>query len=165
MAVRSLILMTLLVLLTASLSQACFGPKLFVAAGQGSQSDALFALVTLYVQEKTGVESTRVEIEKGQNPLDLLSSEKADLVLVLVDESLDGVTFYENVAFQIEGLPLLVTGKRPLADLQFTTVLPAIRKLNRLLEYEEFARLVSRIDAGESAMAVARKFFMERRWI
>ena len=165
MAVRSLILMTLLVLLTASLSQACFGPKLFVGAGQGAQSDVLFALVTLYVQEKTGVESTRVEIEEGQNPLDLLSSEKADLVLVPANESPDGVIFYENAVFHIDGLLQLVTGKRPLDDLQFTTVLPAIRKLNRLLKFEDVAWLVSRVDAGESAMAVVRKFFMERRWI
>ena len=165
MAIRSLILVVLLVVLTSVSAQACFGPKLFVGAGQGVQSDALFALITLYIQEKTGVESTRVEIEEGQNPLDLISSEKADLVLVLADESPDGVTLYKNAVFHIEGLPLLMTGKRPLDDLQFTTVLPAIRKLNRLLKYEQFARLVSRIDAGESAMAVARKFFMERRWI
>ena len=159
MAIRSLVLIVLLVMLACLPAQACFGPKLFVGVGQGGQSEALFALVTLYVQEKTGVESKRVEIEKGQNPLALLSNEKADLVLVLADETLD------NTVFHIVGLPLLATGKRPLEELQFTTVLPAIRKLNRLLEYEDVAQMVSRIDAGESAMAVARKFFMERRWI
>ncbi len=159
MAIRSLVLIVLSVMLTCLPVQACFGPKLFVGVEQGGQSDALFALVTLYVQEKTGVESKRVEIEKGQDPFALLSNEKADLVLVLTDEILD------NTVFHIMGLPLLATGKRPLEELQFTTVLPAIRKLNRLLKYEDVARLVSRIDAGESAMAVARQFFMERRWI
>lgn len=159
MAIRSLVLVFLLTMLAGSPAQACFGPKLFVGAGQGGQEEALFALVTLYIQEKTGVVSTRVEIEKSQDPLDLLPGEKADLVFVLTDKTLD------NTVFRIEGLPLLATGKRPLEDLQFTTVLPAIRKLNRLLKYADVALLVSRIDAGESAMAVARQFFMEHRWI
>ncbi len=159
MAIRSLILVILLVTLACLPVQACFGPKLFVGVGQGGQSDVVFALVTLYVQEKTGVESKRVEIEKDQDPLALLSNEKADLVLILTDETLD------NTVFHVEGLPLLATGKRPLEELQFTTVLPAIRKLNRLLKYEDVARLGSRVDAGESAMAVAREFFMEHRWI
>jgi hypothetical protein len=152
-------MMILLVVLASLPAQACFGPKLFVGAGQGGQNNVVFALVTLYVQEKTGVESKRVEIEKGQDPLTLLSSEKADLVLMSADETLANTVFY------IEGLPLLATGKRPLEELQFTTVLPAIKKLNRLLKYEDVSRLISRVDAGESAMAVAREFFMEHRWI
>ena len=159
MAIRSLVLVILLVSLACLPVQACFGPKLFVGVGQGGQNDVVFALVTLYVQEKTGVESKRVEIEKDQDPLALLSNEKADLVLMLADETL------ENTVFHVDGLPLLATGKRPLEELQFTTVLPAIKKLNRLLKYEDVARLVSRVDAGESAMAVAREFFMEHRWI
>lgn len=149
----------LLVVLTCLPAQACFGPKLFVSAGQGNQGEALFALVTLYVQEKTGVESTRVEIEEGQNPVELLSAEKADLIFVLTDETID------NTVLIIEGLPVLVTGKRPLEELQFTTVLPAIRKLGRLLEQEDVDLLAHKIKAGESAMAVARKFLMRNRWI
>jgi hypothetical protein len=159
MAVRSLVLVILLVTLASLPAQACFGPKLFVGVGQGGQNDVVFALVALYVQEKTGVESKRVEIKIGQDPLTLLFGEKADLVLVSADETLD------NTVFHVEGLPLLATGKRPLEELQFTTVLPAIRKLNRLLKYEDVARLINRVDAGESAMAVAREFLMEHRWI
>ncbi len=54
--------------------------------------------------------------------------DKVDLVFVAGDASpVDAV-------FQVAGLPLLATGQRPLEELQFTTVLPAIRKLNRLLE-------------------------------
>jgi hypothetical protein len=159
MAVRSLVLVILLVTLASLPAQACFGPKLFVGVGQGGQNDVVFALVALYVQEKTGVESKRVEIKIGQDPLTLLFGEKADLVLVSADETLD------NTVFHVEGLPLLATGKRPLEELQFTTVLPAIRKLNRLLKYEDVTRLINRVDAGESAMAVAREFLMEHRWI
>ena len=149
----------LLFLLVSSPVQACFGPKLFVGAGQELQEEALFALVTLYVQEKTGVESTRVVIETGQSPYELLTADKADLVFVLTDETPD------NTVFQMGDLPLLVTGKRPLEDLQFTTVLPAIRKLGRLLKQEDVALLIKQISTGQSAMAVARKFLMEHRWI
>ena len=149
----------LLFLFVSASAQACFGPKLFAAAGKGSQADVLFALVTLYVEEKTGVESLRVEIEKGVDPLMLLADEKADLVFVATDKALD------NTILQVPGAPVLVTGKRPLEELQFTTVLPAIKKLNGLLEVEDVSALVAQVDAGESAMAAVRRFLMERRWI
>lgn len=149
----------LLTLLTPSLAQACFGPKLFVGAGQGERNDVLYALVTLYIQEKTGVESTRVEIDAGRNPLELISADKADLVFVSSGQAI------ENTVFSLGDLPVMVTGKRPLEELQFTTVLPAIRKLNRLLKHEDVTTLVRLAESGASAMAVVRKFFMEHRWI
>jgi len=161
MVVRSLnaiVTAVFLVVLFSAPVQACFGPKLFVAAGESAQEEALFALVTLYVQEKTGVESTRVVLEKGQEPLALLNGEKVDLVFVQ-SEALD------NTVFQIAGMPLLVAGKRPREELQFTTVLPALRKLNQLLKQTDVNLIVSRIEAGDSAMAAARKFLMELRWI
>ncbi len=161
MAIRTLngIVLTLLLTLLVSVpAQACFGPKLFVGAGQSVQDEALFALVTLYVQEKTGVGSIRIEVESGQDPLALFAAEKADLIFVASDS-------LENTVLQIAGMPLLVTGPRPLEELQFTTVLPAIRKLNRLLKKEDVELIVSQIEAGESAMASARKFLMELRWI
>jgi hypothetical protein len=147
-----------LFVLTCAQVQACFGPKLFVAAGKAVQDEALFALVTLYVQEKTGVESTRVVIETEQNPLALLSGEKADLVFVWSESP-------ENTVLKIARMPHLVTGKRPLEDLQFTTVIPAIKKLNRLLKQADVELIVDRIEAGDSPMSVARKFLMELRWI
>ena len=161
MAVRALnviALSLLLVIIMLAPAQACFGPKLFVGAGPSVQDEVLFALVTLYVQEKTGVESTRMEIEAGQDPLSLISAEKADLVFVSSGS-------LENTVLQIADMPLLVTGPRPLEELQFTTVLPAIKKLNRLLKKADVELLVSRVEAGESAMATARKFLMELRWI
>lgn len=148
----------LLLALLCAPAQACFGPKLFVGVGQGVQDEALFALITLYVQEKTGVESSRVEIETGQDPGALLTGNKVDLAFARSD-SLD------NTVFHIAGLPLLVTGRRPLEELQFTTVLPAISKLNRLLMREDVDLLIERIEAGDSAMSAARQFLMERRWI
>ncbi len=159
MAIRSLVLLILLVTLVSAPVQACFGPKLFVAVGKQTQDEVMFALITLYVHEKTGVESTRVETSKDQKLIELLSDDKADLVLVPLGKGLD------NVIFFVDGLSLLVTGKRPQQNLQFTTVIPAIRKLSKLLEYEAVMLLVSRVDAGQSPMAVARKFLMENRWI
>ena len=157
-ALNAIVATVLLVALFTAPVQACFGPKLFVAAGKSVQDEALFALVTLYVQEKTGVESTRVDIENGQDPLTLLSGEKADLVFVLSED-------HDDAVFQIAGLPLMVTGKRPLEELQFTTVLPAIRKLNRLLKQADVELIINRMGTGDSAMAAARKFLMELRWI
>ncbi len=162
MALRQITFLVGLVLLAVMVStsvQACFGPKLFVGAGSTAQQELLYALVTLYVQEKTGVESTRVDVGEGQQPLDLLSAEKVDLVFVPVKESV------VEAVFQLSGLPSLATGPRPVNDLQFTTVLPAVAKLNRLLTNADVELLVSQVEAGKSAMSVARKFLMENRWI
>ncbi len=149
----------LLALLVSTPAQACFGPKLFVGAGSTTQQELLYALVTLYVQEKTGVESTRVDVGVSQNPLDLLSAEKVDLVFVPVNESVN------KTVFQLPDLPPLVAGPRPVNDLQFTTVLPAVAKLNRLLTSADVELLASQVEAGKSALSVARKFLMEKRWI
>jgi hypothetical protein len=157
MALRQITFLVSIVLLAVLVSppaQACFGPKLFVGAGSTTQQELLYAIVTLYVQEKTGVESTRVEVGVGQNPLALLTADKVDLVFVPVNESVN------ETVFQLSDLPPLVAGSRPVNDLQFTTVLPAVAKLNRLLTSADVELLV-----GKSAMSVARKFLMENRWI
>jgi len=149
----------LLVVLVSPPAQACFGPKLFVGAGSTPQQELLYALVTLYVQEKTGVESTRVEFGVSQNPLDLLSADKVDLVFVPVNESVN------ETVFQLSDMPPLVAGLRPVNELQFTTVLPAVAKLNRLLTNADVELLIRQVEAGQSAMSVARKFLMRNRWI
>ena len=162
MALRQITFLVGIVLLAVLVSfpaQACFGPKLFVGAGSTTQQELLYALVTLYVQEKTGVESTRVEVGVSQNPLDLLSADKVDLVFVPVNDPVN------ETAFQLSDLPPLVAGPRPVNDLQFTTVLPAVAKLNRLLTSADVELLVLQVEAGNSAMSVARKFLMGNRWI
>ena len=141
----------LLAVLVSTPAQSCFGPKLFVGAGSTTQQELLYALVSLYVQEKTGVESTRVEVGVRKNQLDLLSAKKVDLVFVPVNESVN------ETVFQLSDLPPLVAGPRPVNDLQFTTVLPAVAKLNRLLTSADVELLVSQVEAGKSALSVARK--------
>ncbi len=162
MAVRTItsaVCFALLALLLSTQVFACFGPKLFVGAAKGAENEVLYALVTLYIQEKTGVESTPVDVAQDSDPLGLIVEEKADLVFVQRQEPAG------EIVFQVAGLPVLVTGKRPLEDLQFTTVLPAIRKLNRLLKLEDVEELASQVQAGQSAMSVAREFFMKNRLI
>lgn len=162
MAVRTLKWLggaVLLILLSCPPALACFGPKLFVAAGPQLHDNLLFALVTLYVEEKTGVASNRVEIGAGEDPLQLLGANRADLVLAAAAGP------HDDVVLRIAGLPLLVSGPRPREDLQFTTVLPALRKLERLLVAEDLELLAGRVASGQSAMAAARKFLMERRFI
>lgn len=160
MAFRTLIvLVVLLSLVVGSPGFGCFGPKLFVAVGESPVNEVLYAMVTLYIKEKTGVESTRVDIAPGQTPQALIDENKADLLIAAAERPLD------KTVFVLGELPVVVTGKRPAEDLQFTTVLPAISKLNRLLTTDDVAFLVESVKAGESAMAATRKFFMARRWI
>jgi hypothetical protein len=65
----------------------------------------------------------------------------------------------------IPGYPLLASGSRPLTDLQFTTVVPALRKLATLLTPRDLLALEARIAAGEKPLAAARWLCLERRWL
>jgi hypothetical protein len=65
----------------------------------------------------------------------------------------------------VPGYPLLVSGARPLTDLQFTTVVPALRKLATLLTPADLQGLAARVAAGEKPLAAARRLFKERRWL
>ncbi len=140
-------------------SQACFGPKLYIGAPGTAQGELLFELVALYVKEKTGTESIRVVLEGGTDPLGAIRGEKVDLAFA------GHASGPEPALLQVAGLPLLVSGKRPLEDLQFTTVGPALRKLNTLLQAAEIEALVGQVAQGAPPAAAARKFLMAKRWI
>ena len=114
--------------------------------------------MTLYIEEKTGVESNRV-IPETDTPLSLITADKADLVFAMPD------TEHDASVFQLEGFPALVSGERPFEDIQFTTVLPALQKLERLMTPADVMSLVEQVRSGKSAMAAVRKYFMEHRLI
>ena len=163
MAFRTLILccgLFLATLVTVAPGSACFGPKLYVGVGQGPEAEVMFALVTLYTQEKTGVESLRVDLEQQKDPLVELREERLDLTFIPSEEAIGRETL-----LALPEYPALVAGMRPLEELQFTTVVPAIRKLSGLLKAEDVALLVAQVKSGESAMVAVRRLFMERRWI
>lgn len=155
---RLLTFMLVLLLLAAPVS-ACFGPKLYWGVGPEPEQAVLYALASLYVKEKTGVESVRNDLAAGQDPLAELVGEQVDLAFVASAQAPG------ERLLVIEGLPPLVSGKRPLEDLQFTTVAPALRKLAGLLTREDVVRLAGQVAAGASELAVARQFLMERRWL
>ncbi|MDT8440984.1 MAG: hypothetical protein RQ723_04915 [Desulfuromonadales bacterium] len=159
MAVRALILLLCGGLLLAPGSSACFGPKLYVGLAGGVEAEVMYALTTLYIKEKTGVESLRVDLAADVDPLHELVANRLDLALAAaVGDRPDRVLAHP-------GYPVLVSGVRPREDLQFTTVLPALARLDRLLATEDLDELVRRVNAGESAMAAVRRLLMERRWI
>lgn len=155
---RAALLAIMLLVLFASPAAACFGPKLYLGGAAGPEGDALFELVALYVKEKTGVETVRVDLA-GEAPLAALAAERADLVLVA------GETPEASTLLRLEGLPRLVAGLRPQQDLQFTTVMPALRKLGRLLSAADVAALTAAVERGESAAAAARRLLMTKGWI
>lgn len=162
MAVRALILaLALAVCGLTGPADACFGPKLYVGLVPQEHSEVMFALVTLYVQEKTGVESLRVELEPTQNPRAELAADRLDLALVATPAG----TGDRDLVLAVGDYPGVASGVRPREDLQFTTVLPAIRKLAGLLSPAELDGLVAEVATGTSPLAAARSFLRERRWI
>ena len=140
-------------------AQGCFGPKLYIGTPVTAQGALLFEVVALYVKEKTGTEAVRVELKAGDDPLAAIRGDKVDLAFAAAAPG------PEPALLQISGLPLLLSGKRPLEDLQFTTVGPALRKLNQLLQPQDLDPLIRQLEQGAPAAATARKFLMAKGWI
>lgn len=162
MAVRplkSILTVIALTVLAVTPAMACFGPKLYVGVAADARQELLFAVVSLYVVEKTGVESERVPLTGEDDPGRALAAEKVDMAFADLP-----VTGAETL-LAIAGYPLLASGSRPLTDLQFTTVAPALRKLAALLTPRDLAELEARVAAGDKPLAAVRRLFKERRWI
>lgn len=140
-------------------AQGCFGPKLYIGTPLSAQGALLFEVVALYVKEKTGTEAVRVELKAGDDPLAAIRGDKVDLAFAAAAPG------PEPALLQVSGLPLLLSGKRPLEDLQFTTVPPALRKLNQLLQPQDLEPLIRQLEQGAPAAATARKFLMAKGWI
>ena len=149
----------LLTILLAVPAMACFGPKLYIGVAADPRQEMLFALVSLYVVEKTGVQSEQVTLQSDDPPASVLAAEKVDLAFAPAP-----LANVETV-LAIPGYPLLASGSRPLNDLQFTTVVPALRKLATLLTPGDLLALEARIAAGEKPLAAARWLCQERRWL
>lgn len=162
MALRALKLMLMAVTVTvmaAAPVAACFGPKLYIGVAAEPRQELLFAAVSLYVREKTGVESERVVLAPAADPGAELRAERVDLAFA------PAAVAGADTLFAAPGYPLLVSGARPLTDLQFTTVAPAVRKLATLLTAGDLAGLEARVATGETPLAAVRRLFKERRWI
>jgi hypothetical protein len=154
---RLSIFFLLMLVLPATPSPGCFGPKLHVGVGPGVESRALAEIAMLYVKEKTGVESLQVEM-KGEGGV-ALAGEKVDLAVAR-----DGLP-PAAVLIDLSGLAGLAAGPRPRRDIQFTTVVPALEKLAGLLHPADLREVLTAIAGGRPPAAAARDLLQSRRWI
>lgn len=149
----------LLAAVFAAPAESCFGPKLYIGVFADPRQELLFAAVSLYIQEKTGVESEKVALAPAADPGAELRAERVDLAFA------PAAVAGAEALLAVPGYPLLVSGARPLTDLQFTTVAPAVRKLATLLTASDLAGMEVRVAAGVTPLAAVRRLFKERRWI
>lgn len=158
MAVRALSLLFLLALLQPTFADACFGPKLFLGIPDDNRGQVLTSLVVIYVKEKTGVETERVMLE-GKSVVAEIRAERLDY----------GFSSSHAPDLQrllvIDGLPPLLSGPRPVDDLQFTTVVPALKRLQKLLKPADVAAMLAEVEKGALPMAAVRSYLQEKRWI
>lgn len=139
-------------------ADACFGPKLFLGIPDDAAGKALTSVVAIYVKEKTGIETERIALG-GKSVLQQIRGEKIDYGFSgQADDSV-------QVILHVDGLPDLVSGPRILQDLQFTTVMPALKRLQQLITPDHVERIRQDIEAGELPMAAARSLLMQKRWI
>jgi len=148
----------LLLFLLASSAFACFGPKLYLAAPKTVDEEIVAALIVIYVKEKTGVETEQVDLE-GTTVRQAIRDEKIDFGLAAATDGND------RVLFAVSGALRLVGGDRVGDDLQFTTVGPALERLQSLVTAEHIAVIRQEIKNGSLPMAAVRTFLMDKRWI
>ncbi|ORJ61584.1 hypothetical protein B5V00_05975 [Geothermobacter hydrogeniphilus] len=136
----------------------CFGPKLFIGLDGSVRQETLYALVSIYIKEKTGTETAAVHLD-GASPAEVLTADKADLVFC------EKIPPAGRVVFKKEEMPFIVSGERPQSDLQFTLVIPALKKLSGLLPANDFSSLVQAVASGAPPLATAREFLDSRGWL
>ena len=118
----------------------------------------LTSVVVIYIKEKTGIDTNRVDLD-GRDAVSEIRADRLDYGFTV--QSVDGL----STVMQIDGLPQLVSGPRIHNDLQFTTVAPALLKLQKILRPEHVDEMHAAAEQGELPMAAARKFLMQKRWI
>ena len=155
---RVLALLLVTALLAAAPASACFGPKLYIGTDVGPEQDFLYALVALYVKEKTGVETVRVPLA-ASDPVAEIAAARVDLAFAAVTEE-RGTAILSPVGFS-----RLLAGPRVRDDLQFTTVLPALRKLAGLVTPADLAQQVASVSQGAAPAATARDLLSTRGWL
>ena len=149
----------LLLVIFALPASACFGPKLYIGTGPGEEGELLFHLASLYIHEKTGVDSIRLEMDQEQSAEGLLQQQQVDLAFHHQAGS-DWKTL-----LQIGAELWLLSGPRPTDDLQFTTVPRALQKLQRLLTAEDLTMLRQQVAAGILPATAVRNLYSQRGWI
>lgn len=150
------LLLTVGVWLTlAAIASACFGPKLYLGAGEDADNQLLVALVAVYVHGQTGIEVVRQPLTA--DPVDEIRNAKVDFAFA--DET-SGLT----VLLSVDGKHL-ASGSRILEELQFTTVRPALERLQQRLRPEHLELLKQQVKEGALPMAAVRTFLLEQGWI
>ena len=155
----TLLILSLLLILQASAGLACFGPKLFIGSVPGLEGEMRYHLVSIYLHEKTGIDSVQVELKHGQTAIDAITAQEIDLGFAA-----DSATEIASVLQLDDGLKLY-SGERPLSDIQFTTVGRVFKKLQKRIEQGNLDLIRQRIKVGDLPAAAVRDFMMENGWI
>jgi len=138
---------------------ACFGPQIFIGTAAGLEGEMRYHLIAIYLHEKTGIDSTRVMLKPGQSALEAIAAEEIDLGFDLPQKT------DIPVLLQLENGPNLYTGRRPLKDLQFSTLGRALEKLNQRLRGEHLDQLRRDMAAGVLPATAVRQLMQQQGWI
>jgi len=155
----SLLSLVLLLSLHVSAGMACFGPKLFIGLVPGLEGEMRYHLVSIYLHEKTGIDSTPVELKDNQTALDAIALQEIDLGFA-VDTPTDRIA-----VLQLDDGLKLYSGERPLNNLQFSTVGRVFKKLQKRIDQTNLNAVRQRIRAGSLPATAIRDFMMEHGWI
>ncbi len=155
----TLLTLSLLLILQVTVSLSCFGPKLFIGVIPGLEGEMRYHLVSIYLHEKTGIDSVQVVLRQGQTAIDAISAQEIDLGFANVAKTLSVAVLDLG-----EGLKLY-SGERPLNDLQFTTVGRVFKKLQKRIDQSNLDFIRQRVKSGDLPAAAVRDFMMENGWI
>ena len=153
------LILVLVSTLLVSSGFACFGPKLFIGVEAGLEGEMRFHLIAIYLHEKTGIDSTLIELKSGQTVADAFSAKEIDLGF-----SSDAAVEATPV-LTLDGGLKLYSGERPLNDLQFSTVSRSFAKLQQRLTPAVLSQIRREIDAGALPAVVVRDFMLKNGWI
>lgn len=154
----SLTAVLFLVLLVSS-GSSCFGPKLFIGVTPGVEGEMRYHLVAIYLHEKTGIESNRVELKPDHTAAQAIVAKEIDLGFSVED------SLAAPVVLRLDNEFKLFSGERPLSDLQFTTVSRALKRLQKRLDAGNLNAVRQAIAQGTLPATAIRDFMLEEGWI
>ncbi len=158
----ALLCLVLLLALQVSIALACFGPKLFVGVGPGLEEEMRYHLVSIYLHEKTGIDSSQVELKQGQSAIEAIIAQEIDLGFAAASTTL--ATSAVSVLQLDDGLKLY-SGERPLNDLQFSTVGRVFTRLQNRIDGSGLDPIRQGIKTGKLPATAVRDFMLENGWI
>lgn len=157
-----MIFLTVAILLPKT--RACFGDKLGIGYVKGVEDEFCAHLVSLYIKEKTGIDSVVSEFSDADAVESSLKKVETDIIIWTVEkEKINGT---ETKIFLLvedgDKKIILEVSKKILDDIRFHTLNKVMERIGKIITYADIEKNISLIKDGKKfSKQAAREYLVE----